>query len=252
MRYLEIQKPSSDLPLYPDIERHGSLARLLDFLFVELGSPLHCQESPLFGRCGARVESGNSFSQLSLAAKERLFHFDFWQDGVCLASFFIPSLEEVARVLHQLLALNRNPLELETELSWFRLDDKARAFFDGAKAYTDKQWQQLDECLRDDPHMKQLHPVLLAARAHPQLGILYPFTSLYSVQFSRCTGYPFDCPCPGIWVSRFDEPGVYSVNAWGIDMKIEFQGSLEDAINFIAAQLPPDCGPARRGTGEDA
>lgn len=248
---MEIQKPQTELPLYPDIESHGSLARLYDALFLEIGSFLDCEDSPLFGRTGARVEHGNRFSQLVIAAQQRSFHFDFWQDGVCLTSFWLPEPAPIAQVLHQLLALNRNPLEVEAEFSWFRLDDKARTFLDGTQAYVDNQWQQLEEWMRNDPAFKQLHPVLVAAHAHPQLGILYPFTSLYSLQFSRCTGYPFDCPCAGIWAFPNAQPDDYQVHAWGVNADIEFKGILEDAINFIAAQLPPDCGPARRGTADD-
>ena len=250
---MEIQKPQSQLPLYPDIEVHGSLARLYDALFLEIGSPLRCEGSSFLGRTGARVEGGNRFSQLVIAAKERSFHFDFWQDGVPLASFWLPSPEPIAHILHQLLALKRNPLEVEAEFAWFQLDDKARAFLMSPRAYTEKQWQHLDDHLRQHEHLQQLHRPLVLAHAHPQLGLLYPFNSMYSLHFSRCTGYPFDTPFPRIGMTSDTKNGrpIYIVRHRRNNSPVEFEGEAEGAVNYVAAQLPPDCGPARQGTADD-
>ncbi|BCM92805.1 hypothetical protein IAD21_04688 [Abditibacteriota bacterium] len=181
---MEIQKPQSQLPLYPDIEAHGSLDLLFNSLFLEIKSPLHCEDSPLFKHVGGYINYGHRKSQLSIASKKRSFHFDFWQEGVCLASFWCPSPQTVAQILHQLLSLNRNPLEVEAEFPWFELDAKAKSFLDGPHTYTERQWQYLDDYLREHEFLQQLHPVLVLARAHPQLGMLYPFTSMYSLQLS--------------------------------------------------------------------
>ncbi len=251
---MEIQKPGSPLPLYPDVEQAGGLAPLLDFFFAELGSPLRCQDVRRKHIDFARVRVEGGSSRICADPEKRLFRFnDLWLDGVSLGSQSRPTPEEVALALHQLIVLRQNPLELQEQFSWLRLDDRARAFFGGAKAYTDFQWHSL-EGLGDSRYesLKQLYPALLAACDHPQLGVLYPFTSICTLHFSRCTGYPFDIPCSGICPT--EEDGVYAVHhrQQARYKGVEFQGSLEDAIAFIAAQLPPDCGPARQGTGEDA
>ncbi len=253
MSWSEIQKPQAEFPLYPDMEAHGSLARLFNALFLEMGSPLHCKDSLLFKHAGGYVKYGPRKSQLSLAAKERSFHFDFWQDGVCLGSFWVADPAPIAQVLHQLLALNRNPLELEAEFSWFQLDAKAHAFLNGPRAYTERQWQYLDDHLREHDHLQQLHPVLVLARAHPQRGLLYPFTSMCSLQFSLCTGYPFDTPFPAISMTSLTEieRPIYGVKRRENNAPSEFEGEAEAAINFLANQLPPNCGPARQGTAND-
>lgn len=232
MNYGEIQKPEDKLPLYPDIEEHGSLASLLNSLFSEIGSPLRCEDSPLFKHVGGRVEQDNRFSQLSIAVQQRLFHFDFWQDGVCLVSLWCPDPNEVAQVIHQLVTLNRNPLELEAEFSWFQLDDTARSFLEGPRAYTEKQWQFLDNHLREHEYLQPLHRVLVLARANPQLGLLYPFTSLSTLRFSLCTGYPFDTPFPAIWMASNAETGepIYAVRSWKNNAPTEFIGEAEGAV----------------------
>jgi hypothetical protein len=240
--------------LYPDIEESGSLAQLLDTHFAQIGSPLRCQDvqrKHIHQFASVRVEGGSS--RISADLTKRLFRLDdLWLDGVSLGSQSRSTSEEVALALHQLIVLRQNPLEFQEQFSWLQLDDHGRAFFGGAKAYTDFQWQQLEERLGDSPYpsMKQLYPALLAARAHPQLGALYPFTSIATLHFSRCTGYPFDIPCSGVCPSEEDEIYVVHHRQKARYKGIEFRGALEDAIAFIAAQLPPDCGPARQGTGE--
>lgn len=241
--------------LYPDIGASGSLAQLLNTRFARIGSPLRCQDvkrKHSLQFASVRVEGGSS--RISADPTKRLFRLDdLWLDGVSLGSQSRPTPEEVALALHGLIVLRQNPLEFPEQFSWLLLDDYGRAFFGGVKAYTDKQWHDLDEDLFQSEwtSMKDLHPVLVAARAHPKLGVLYPFTTIATLHFSLCTGYPFEIECSGIAATL--EDGVYMVHHREAARYkgIEFQGSAEDAIAFIAAQLPLDCGPARQGTAKE-
>ncbi len=196
-----------------------------------------------------RVEFNGCHSSFRVSSENPQVEFDFWKDGVVLGHFAVVSAKDAAQVFHQLFVLEQSILELEPQLSKFQLDEHAPAFLEGPKSYTDRQWQFLLS-QNEHPPFDELHPVLAAARAHPQLGVLYPFTTMWTLYFSLCTGYPFDLRCSGIYLTQ--DEGVYEVHPRTHRKVIEFRGSLEDALNFIAAQLPPGCGPARQGTGEDA
>ncbi len=188
----------------------------------------------------------------SLQVAEKVFQNH--KDGVILGYFAVPSAKEAALVFHQFFVLNQSILEAEPQLSKFQLNEHTPAFLEGPKSYTERQWQKLDDWFNSDPHFKILYPVLTAARAHPQLGQLYPFQSLFSFYLSRCTGYPFDTVCSGIQPTAengfYQENGIYAVTNKYKQTGIEFEGTIEDAIAFIAAQLPLDCGPARQGIFE--
>lgn len=70
---------------------------------------------------------------------------------------------------------------------------------------------------------------------------------------SLCTGYPFDVPVSGVWImskTKIERP-IYGVKRWDNKAPTEFMGTAEEVVQFIAAQLPPDCGPARKGTAND-
>jgi hypothetical protein len=87
--------------LYPDLIALGGLANALQSALREIGSALTVSE--LDKRINfvvyARVESGSRSSQVYIAAKERLFLFDFWARGVMLAQGRTPQLAEMARAI---------------------------------------------------------------------------------------------------------------------------------------------------------
>ncbi|BCM92804.1 hypothetical protein IAD21_04687 [Abditibacteriota bacterium] len=50
--------------------------------------------------------------------------------------------------------------------------------------------------------------------------------------------------------TKIERP-IYGVKRWDNKAPTEFMGTAEEVVQFIAAQLPPDCGPARKGTAND-
>lgn len=242
-------------PLYPDIGQYGSLSKLMDRCFEEIGSELRTESLTGMGTFWARVEGKSGHSQLCTAAQKRLFHMDYWQQGVNMLNGWTDSPLTLAQALDETLSLEGGIKAALEKHSWLEPTERVNAFAQGSDIYVQQAWDAIE---RRTNAMKEEHPsshaLALAvpeARAHPRLGVLFPFTSLFSLQFSSCTGYPFATPCSGIWASTENGQPSYKVRGWGINKSIEFEGDLKSVIEFIVAQLPPDCGPARHGTADD-
>jgi hypothetical protein len=147
------------------------------------------------------------------------------------------------------------------------VESKAEGHEQGAAAEVEQQWQTLYSRVKND-ELRQgftlLVPLVEKAMEVPVLRRLFPFTSLFSLCFSRCTGYPFSGDCPSACPSRYavwqgyltpeqraalgpEKP--YTV----ADSKGHFlgQGDAAEAIELIVPHLPPNCGPAVQGTADD-
>jgi hypothetical protein len=149
------------------------------------------------------------------------------------------------------------------------------AFAHEAGTEVEAQWQ-----------LMMAHPripvrrLVLAAAEQPALRMLFPYTSLLSLCFSRCTGYPYTGDLPmiepfvtgpglppgppgrpytwdlalmgaaGVVVYRVWPPGRHPLSdepgqplADGVDAR--------EAVAAVVAALPENCGPAIAGTAED-
>lgn len=115
--HLSVNTPEN---FYSDLIEKGGLVSALQSAFSEIQSQVKVEELdleldgfPVY----ARVESNNRFSQIYIGAEQRMFSFDFWQDGVALGNGYTDSLIELARVLHEWL---------ETEIRITELGKKIR------------------------------------------------------------------------------------------------------------------------------
>lgn len=82
-----------------------------------------------------------------------------------------------------------------------------------------------------------------AAYAQPQLRALFPFHSHRSLNFSRCTGFPYTNDVPV--VTPVD--GKYRVTWWKTrsphgPADIGETDNPRDAVALVVAHLPPECG----------
>jgi hypothetical protein len=81
-----------------------------------------------------------------------------------------------------------------------------------------------------------------AALAHPRLGLLFPFTSLNRLCFSRCSRYPFTNDCPCIVVGGSLEPYVVCRKPYEPGLRpgvvVGETTSLDEALEIAAAALP--------------
>ncbi|MGW5276230.1 DUF6193 family natural product biosynthesis protein [Streptomyces sp. NPDC004044] len=96
------------------------------------------------------------------------------------------------------------------------------------------------------------HDLIEACYAQPQLRVLFPFHSHRSLNFSRCTGFPYTHDVPVI--TPVD--GRYRVTWWKTrspqgPADIGEADNPRDAVALAVAHLPPESGPAVAGTAED-
>ncbi|MFE3764302.1 DUF6193 family natural product biosynthesis protein [Streptomyces sp. NPDC059104] len=89
-----------------------------------------------------------------------------------------------------------------------------------------------------------------AAYADPALRGLFPLVSHGSLQFSRCTGFPWSGDLPSIFPlagERFRVLRPYE--AWGSGREqVGEADTAEEAVELVASHLPAGCGPAVDGT----
>ncbi|MFE3953713.1 DUF6193 family natural product biosynthesis protein [Nocardia sp. NPDC059091] len=96
------------------------------------------------------------------------------------------------------------------------------------------------------------HDLIEAAYAEPQLRMLFPYSSTWILNLSRCIRYPFsmDVPCiRPVGTGKFEVRRTPNMPAG--PSVITVADSAEDAVALVAANLPENCGPAIDGTIED-
>jgi hypothetical protein len=224
--------------LYPDVHLAGGLVALLQQLFESVGQ--HVKVSALWGwggPDGARVEVEERFSQVYVAAEKRLFVVDFWSRGVCLVKGAFSESEVAAHAIHCWACEHAFTRELASRFPELVVDPEAEAFDEGREV--EQRWRNYLE----RPPFPELGAVIRAAAALPELRMLFPFTSMTSLWFRRCTGYPYTTDCPVIAPSG---SGRYSVRL--PNRTTSYALAAEDAARFVVANLPQGCRSAIPGT----
>ena len=240
--------------LYPDIVAAGTLSNALAKAFADLGSPLR-PEALINFLVFAQTERGSRFCQMYIAAHERLFIFDFWSKGVGYGKGSTGNLHDAAQAIHFWLIEQPDLARMQDRFDFFTADAQGLAHEAGRAV--EYQWKRLREswARSAETHPDSLSPLVLieAALQQPELRQLFPFTSLYSLHFSRTTGYPFTNDCPfavplGTNHFRVYRPRGGSFTATG---EILGEGNANEAIALLVSNLPPHGGPAIAGTAND-
>ena len=240
--------------LYPEVVSAGSLTQAVDQALADIASPLRVTAMPSIIPLALAVVRGETrFSQMYVAAHERLFMFDFWSHGVSYGNGTTTNLNEAARAIHYWISEEPNIAEMQRQFSLFEPNEKGKAHEAGRAV--EYQWEALlnrwteDERRRPDAD-HSLPRLIATARERPQLRQLFPFTSLYRLCFSRTTGYPFTNDCPSVAPIGDGRFRVYAETSIHSDEVIG-EGNLEEALDLLVANLPPNCGPAVMGTADD-
>lgn len=242
---------SNTLQFYPELRDTGSLTAALSQAFKTIGSSLTVSPSidlpnGVFSTSYAHIERGVRFSQTFIAAEERLFLPDFWAQGVMMASGGSPDLLDVAAAIDCWISGGDCTLgQIETRFAWVKRHPDATAFEEGRAV--EQQWDWI--CQRAGDLNADLPSFVRLAYGQPRLRELFPFTSLCSLNFSRCTGYPFDTDgMPFIWPGG---SGLFRVHVHGKSESDPVgMGNAETAIQMVLEHLPPNTGPARPGTAD--
>jgi hypothetical protein len=179
-----------------------------------------------------------------LGISERAFIVNSWERGVPLAKGATTSLKAVAAAVAawQTGASLRN---LQDDCPFIEYGPLAEAHERGDAV--EAQWT----IYRHTSASHVDHQLVEAAYAQPQLRALVPFHSHTSLNFSRCTGFPYTHDLPVI--TPVD--GRYRVTWWKTrwphgPADIGEVNTPDDAVALVVAHLPSGCGPAVAGTAD--
>ena len=231
--------------MYSEIERYGNINKALNIEFSKIESPLRVMEDEStenFPLSYARIEKGNKFSQIYLAANEKLYLPDFWRNGVCLAHGKIDNIKELVNIIDFWLLKNISTKELSQRFPKVIPNEKAEAFDENKEV--DYAWNSY---LKDES-FKELKEFIEIAKQDKVIGKLFPFTSLMRLCFSRCTGYPYTYDTP-IVISIPYENGKYEVRF--PENTTIGRGTAKEALEILKNNLPKDIKPAIKGTADD-
>ena len=95
--------------------------------------------------------------------------------------------------------------------------------------------------------------LVAAAYANPALRALFPLVSHGSLQFSRCTRFPWSQDLPSIFPHGERHFRVYGLHEPRGSGREQISGAVtaDEAVELVASHLPPGCGPALDGTPDD-
>jgi hypothetical protein len=203
------------VPLQAELDRIGSQLRL--------GSELMPFASD--------VSRGNRSAQVMAAAKKRAFGVDLWAEGVQYLKGWTNELGDVASVFDAWLS-DESPSgeEMEQRFEFLTLEQFARIYERGEAI--EHMWRRLIKHGAMEP---RLHPLILAAAEEPRLRQLWPFTSMWTLCFSRWVGgHSGDLPSADPCDNGFR---VYAPSEFGRG-RVLGEGDPADAVELLVSALP--------------
>lgn len=265
-RLFKTFKPKTPIQtMYPELDKVGGLQNAINIEFEKLNSTLRVTQDSKLDKIPstyARIENGQKFSQVYIGAKEKIYLPDFWKEGVWLADGKTTNISDLAQVLDFWLSNDITTKQLADKFSFVSPNDKALAFDNNNEVeYT---WN----LILQDQHRTEIHGFVKLAIKDNVLNKLFPFTSLYTLCFSRCTGYPYDTDnLPSVTPKLFENfvPIQERKNSAEQEIKkLEMQfvvtknrseylgeGNAEEALQIVKANLPDNVQPARKGTADE-
>lgn len=265
-RLIKIFKSKAPIQtMYPELDKVGGLQNAIDIGFETLNSTLRVTQDSELDKIPltyARIENGQKFSQVYIGAEEKIYLPDFWKEGVCLAHGQTTSISDLAEVLDFWLCNDISTKQLADKFSFVSLNDKAFAFDNNNEVeYT---WN----LILQDQNRQEINDFVKLAIKDNVLNKLFPFTSLYTLCFSRCTGYPYDTDnLPNVTPKRFENFAPIQGKKNGAEQdikKLETQfvvtknkseylgeGNAEEALKIVKENLPENVRTARKGTADE-
>ena len=251
--------------MYPELEKVGGLQNAIDIEFEKLNSDLRVTKDTNLEKLPftyARIEKGQKFSQVYIGSEEKIYLPDFWKEGVCLAHGKTKNIAELGQALDFWLCNNITTKELANKFSFVIPNHKATAFDEN------KEVEYTWNCILQDKSRAEIHDFVTLAIKDEVLSKLFPFTSLYTLCFSRCTGYPYDTnDLPNVTPKLFENFASTIIEKTSTHQDTEISevqfvvtknrgeyigvGNAEVALQIVKANLPDNVKPARKGTADD-
>ena len=251
--------------MYPELGKVGGLQNAINIEFEKLNSILRVSQDDELNKIPftyARIENGQKFSQIYIGAKEKIYLPDFWKEGVCLAHGQTKNISDLAQAIDLWLCNDITTKQLSEQFSFISPSDKASAFDNNSEVeYT---WN----LILQDQDRAEINDFVKLAIKDNVLNKLFPFTSLYTLCFSRCTGYPYDTDnLPNVTPKLFEnfapiqrnksrtmqENNKLATQFVVANYKREYlgEGNAEEALKIVKANLPDNVQPARKGTVDE-
>ncbi|MCT9006697.1 DUF6193 family natural product biosynthesis protein [Streptomyces rhizosphaerihabitans] len=233
-----------DSALYPDVAAAGSLAAALAQCAAENGLDLGEVRSSLDrpSLIHAGVASRNprlDHFNVNLGSEERVFLVAAWGEGVnltCGSTEDLKALAKAAAAWYEGVPL----AELHAAAPFLEVGTLAAAHERGPEHAVAEKWRGYLE-----PGLSVDLDLIRAAYAEPRLRALFPFTSHGSLQFSRCTGWPFSYDVSKIHPLGGDR---YAVQHRGEKFAMVPAYTAQEAVALVVARMPETWGPAVAGT----
>ena len=140
------------------------------------------------------------------------------------------------------LRVDRTTVEFAKEFEFIKPNEEA-IYFDNDKA-VEHEWNKyfIDES------KKELKAFITIAKEDEIVGRLFPFTSLTTLCFSRCIGYPYLADTPKV-IPLIDQKDIYEVRSnYNSYLGI---GNAEQVLKIVKENLPRGIRPAVKGTADD-
>jgi hypothetical protein len=130
-------------------------------------------------------------------SRERVFCLQFWTRGVCMARGTTQELPAVADAMHCWQS-GMPVTPLVSAWPFLESNGFAEAFERGDAEAIDYRWRRYHENSPPAPQLTRLHPFVAVAFREPRLRVLLPYTSHWTLLFSRTAGYPYSRDCPSV------------------------------------------------------
>lgn len=184
---------------------------------------------------------------------------------MCLAHGSTNSISELVKAVDYWLTQNVSTHELAKQFNLVKLSGKAEIFD------TNKEVEFTWNFLVAEGDSLGLKEFVNLASNNEILNKLFPFTSLYTLCFSRCTGYPYDTKdLPSVTPVEYahfamskgtteyakisQTNSVPSSKIYVVTKnKTQYigQGNALEALKIVLDNLPKEIEPARKGTADD-
>jgi len=108
----------------------------------------------------------------------------------------------------------------------------------------ERAWTEVAKhAAKDKPWLRDLLlPLVEAAKETPELAVLFPFTSMNRLCFSRCSDYPFtlDCPCVAVGRNGYVVQPTWAVSEEQDAPLLGTTDDLASVLRVVVEHLPSD------------
>ncbi|GGH62874.1 hypothetical protein HNQ91_001352 [Filimonas zeae] len=260
-RFFRKHKPAVPPPSYPQLTEVVSVTSELDEALTQINSSLRCVPEEVVMQLAtpiAIVSYGNRFVQVYIEAGKNTYLHEFWHNGVYVAQGYFDVLAPVAQAINYWLKADIDVDDLIHEYPFITPYDNS----DEAAAVkeVEKRWSAY--C--SDGQVPELQAFLRLAAEDEVVSKLSPYTSLYTLCFSRCTEYPFDNICMPFVIPKayenyahpLDKRKVAPMGAQPDEGEVFVvtinryqyvgEGNAATALQLVKSLLPPGIRPIRR------